>query len=116
MCKARMTPGAPPIPMDTVTEFLERCCELGFLTRTSGDRVFGPQYFPTDLLIKTLGVFETSDTSTTEADMAQGHFNADAKTRDELMASRSTKLLEIDIKAAFGRTLTRDEQAIFKAY
>jgi hypothetical protein len=44
--------------------------------------------------------------------MPQAPFNAEATNRDELMSSRSQRFIEIDIRAAKGERLTREERQL----
>jgi hypothetical protein len=43
-------------------------------------------------------------------------FNAEAKNREELMSSRTPRFIEIEIRAAKGQRLTREERAVMTEY
>jgi hypothetical protein len=47
---------------------------------------------------------------------AQAPFNADATNRQELMSSRTPRFIEIDIRAAKGERLTREERQLVEEF
>jgi hypothetical protein len=48
--------------------------------------------------------------------MPQAPFNAEATNRDELMSSRTASWIEVEIRAAKGQPLTREERKLMDQY